>query len=164
MFHPRDPDVIFAGYEDCEIYRSDNGGETWKQLSVSVRFPEVTVGPGSNPAKRLLTLAAIASDPNVLYGAIEVGGVIRSRGASEEQGNRSNGVEKEKAHDRLMCYEPQRFRSIIRERRRRRQALIRSSFIRLPLRIASLSASVSSLFSRSSSSSCLHVSASTSCG
>ena len=37
-----------------EIYRSDNGGETWSQLPVSVRFPEVTVAPGANPAKRVL--------------------------------------------------------------------------------------------------------------
>lgn len=91
MFHPRDPNVIFAGYEDCEIYRSDNGGETWKQLPVSVRFPEVTVGPGSNPAKRLLTLAGIAADPNLLYGAIEVGGVIRSRDGGEHWENLSHG-------------------------------------------------------------------------
>ena len=91
MFHPRDPNVIFAGYEDCEIYRSDNGGETWKQLPVSVRFPEVSVGPGSNPAKRLLTLAGIAADPNVLYGAIEVGGVIRSRDGGEHWENLSHG-------------------------------------------------------------------------
>jgi len=28
MFHPRDPKIMFAGYESCEIYRSDNGGET----------------------------------------------------------------------------------------------------------------------------------------
>ena len=61
MFHPRDPNVVFAGYEDCEIYRSDNCGETWKQLPVSVRFPEVAVGPGSNPAKRLLTLAGLGN-------------------------------------------------------------------------------------------------------
>ncbi len=57
MFHPRDPNVMFAGYEDCEIYRSDNGGEAWGQLPVSVRFPEVTVGPGANPAKRILMLS-----------------------------------------------------------------------------------------------------------
>ena len=49
MFHPRDPKIMFAGYESCEIYRSDNGGETWRQLPVSVRFPEVTVAPGANP-------------------------------------------------------------------------------------------------------------------
>ena len=91
LFHPREPNVMFAGYEDCEIYRSDNGGETWRQLPVSVRFPEVTVGPGSNPAKRLLMLSASAADADVLYGAIEVGGVIRSRDGGEHWENLSHG-------------------------------------------------------------------------
>ena len=74
LFHPRDPNVMFAGYESCEIYRSDDAGERWTQLPVSVRYPEVAMAPGANPAKRLLTLAASASDPNEIYGAIEVGG------------------------------------------------------------------------------------------
>ena len=27
LFHPRDADLMYAGYENCEIYRSENGGE-----------------------------------------------------------------------------------------------------------------------------------------
>ena len=42
LFHPYDPDVIFVGYENCEIYRSDDAGERWIRLPVSVRFPEIT--------------------------------------------------------------------------------------------------------------------------
>jgi photosystem II stability/assembly factor-like uncharacterized protein len=91
MFHPRDPQVMFAGYESCEIYRSDNGGETWSQLPVSVRFPEVTVAPGANPAKRVLMLSGSMADANLLYGAIEVGGIIRSRDGGEHWENLSHG-------------------------------------------------------------------------
>jgi photosystem II stability/assembly factor-like uncharacterized protein len=91
MFHPCDPDVMFAGYEDCEIYRSDDGGEHWRQLPVRVRFPEVAVGPGANPAKRLLMLSASSTEPDTLYGAIEVGGVIRSRDGGEHWENLSHG-------------------------------------------------------------------------
>ena len=29
LFHPYDPDVMFVGYENCEIYRSDDAGERW---------------------------------------------------------------------------------------------------------------------------------------
>ena len=47
LFHPRTSDVVYAGYEGAEIYRSDDGGERWEQLPVSVRFPEVTIGPGA---------------------------------------------------------------------------------------------------------------------
>src|SRR5438128_4019466 len=50
-FDPRDPDRLYAGYENCEIFRSDDGGEHWEQVPVIVRFPEVTVAPGANPAK-----------------------------------------------------------------------------------------------------------------
>jgi photosystem II stability/assembly factor-like uncharacterized protein len=38
LFHPHDPDVIFVGYENCEIYRSDDAGKHWTRLPVSVRF------------------------------------------------------------------------------------------------------------------------------
>jgi photosystem II stability/assembly factor-like uncharacterized protein len=90
-FDPRDSDVMYAGYENCEIYRSDDGGEHWRPLPVTVRFPEVTVAPGANPAKRVLRLAANPDHPGELYGAIEVGGVIRSLDGGEHWENLSHG-------------------------------------------------------------------------
>ena len=91
LFHPRDPNVIFAGYESAEIYRSDDGGERWSQLPVSVRFPEVTVRPGANLAKRVLMMSPTMDDPGLLYGAIEVGGIIRSKDSGEHWENLSHG-------------------------------------------------------------------------
>ena len=32
-FDPRDPDRLYAGYENCEIFRSDDGGEHWDNMS-----------------------------------------------------------------------------------------------------------------------------------
>jgi photosystem II stability/assembly factor-like uncharacterized protein len=58
---------------------------------VSVRFPEVTVAPGANPAKRVLELAANPANPGEIYGAIEVGGVIRSLDGGEHWENMSHG-------------------------------------------------------------------------
>lgn len=92
LFHPRDPDVIFAGYENCEIYRSDDGGERWRPVPVSVRFPQITIRPGANPAKRLLMLAASKADAGQLFGAIEVGGLIRSLDGGEHWENLSHGL------------------------------------------------------------------------
>src|SRR4030095_585008 len=43
QFDPHDAKVMYAGYENCEIFRSEDGGEHWEQLPVTVRFPEVTV-------------------------------------------------------------------------------------------------------------------------
>jgi photosystem II stability/assembly factor-like uncharacterized protein len=91
LFHPRDANVMYAGYESCEIFRSDDGGERWSQLPVNVRFPEVTTGPGANLAKRVLMMAGSAADPNVLYGAIEVGGIIRTLDGGEHWENLSHG-------------------------------------------------------------------------
>ena len=90
-FDPRNSQVMYAGYENCEIYRSDDGGLHWRQLPVTVRFPEVTVAAGSNPAKRVLKLAANPANPDELYGAIEVGGVIRSLDGGEHWDNMSHG-------------------------------------------------------------------------
>jgi photosystem II stability/assembly factor-like uncharacterized protein len=91
LFHPHDPDVILVGTENCEIYRSDDGGERWTRLPVSVRFPDVTTAPGANPAKRVLKMDASASEPGHIYGAIEVGGTIRSRDGGEHWENLSHG-------------------------------------------------------------------------
>src|SRR5437868_6117174 len=91
LFHPHDPDVILVGCENCEIYRSDDAGEHWTRLPVSVRFPEITTASGANPAKRVLMLDASASEPDCLYGAIEVGGTIRSTDGGEHWENLSHG-------------------------------------------------------------------------
>ena len=90
-FDPNDSSVMYAGYENCEIFRSEDGGEHWRQLPVTVRFPEITVAPGANPAKRVLKLAANPANHDELYGAIEVGGVIRSLDGGEHWENVSHG-------------------------------------------------------------------------
>src|SRR5215470_7327845 len=66
LFDPRDAKTMYAGYENCEVFRSEDGGERWEQLPVTVRFPEVTVAPGANPAKRVLELSANPANPNEL--------------------------------------------------------------------------------------------------
>jgi photosystem II stability/assembly factor-like uncharacterized protein len=91
LFDPRDSRVLYAGYENCEIFRSEDGGERWRRLPVTVRFPEVTVAPGANPAKRVLELAANPANPREIYGAVEVGGVIRSLDGGEHWENMSHG-------------------------------------------------------------------------
>jgi photosystem II stability/assembly factor-like uncharacterized protein len=91
LFHPHDPSVIFVGYENCEIWRSDDAGERWARLPISVRFPDITTAAGSNPAKRVLKLDASMSEPNHLYAAIEVGGTLRSTDGGEHWENLSHG-------------------------------------------------------------------------
>jgi len=87
----RNSGVLYAGYENCKVFRSEDGGGHWRELPVIVRFPEVTVAPGANPAKRVLQLAMNPADPDELYAAIEVGGVIRSLDGGEHWENMSHG-------------------------------------------------------------------------
>jgi photosystem II stability/assembly factor-like uncharacterized protein len=91
LFHPHDPDTILVGCENCEIYRSDDAGRHWTRLPVSVRFPEVTTQPGANPAKRVLRMDAGTGKPDLLYAAIEVGGMLRSKDGGEHWENLSHG-------------------------------------------------------------------------
>jgi photosystem II stability/assembly factor-like uncharacterized protein len=91
LISPHDPRVLYAGYENCEIFRSEDGGEHWEQLPVVVRFPEITIAPGANPAKRILELAVNPADPREVYGAIEVGGLIRSVDGGDHWDNVSHG-------------------------------------------------------------------------
>ena len=90
-FDPRDSRVLYAGYENCEVYRSEDDGERWRRLPVAVRFPEITVAAGANPAKRVLKLAVNPVDSEEVYGAVEVGGVIRTRDGGEHWENLSHG-------------------------------------------------------------------------
>jgi photosystem II stability/assembly factor-like uncharacterized protein len=90
-FDPRDCQVLYAGYENCEIFRSEDGGKHWQQLPVMVRFPEVTVASGANPAKRVLELAVNPADSEEVYAAIEVGGLLRSLDGGLHWENMSHG-------------------------------------------------------------------------
>ncbi len=91
LFDSRNSDIMYAGYEACQIYRSEDGGDNWRQMPVSVRFPEITLGPGANSAKRVLMMSASKSDPDELYAAIEVGGLIRTQDGGDHWENLSHG-------------------------------------------------------------------------
>ncbi len=78
-FHPTSPDVMYAGYHPFDIRRSEDGGATWRSTSTEgVVFPHITtqVPPFD---KRVIGIAADPSDPNDVYAAIEVGGLLASR-------------------------------------------------------------------------------------
>ena len=55
-------------------------------------IPEIMMRPGANPAKRLLMMEASPFDQEILYGAIEVGGVMRTRDGGKSWENLSHGM------------------------------------------------------------------------
>ena len=91
-FRPDNPDVIYAGYEPCGVVRSEDGGETWRRTDTSgVRYPNVTTYMPPL-AKRVIGICADPSDPNDVYGAIEVGGLIASRDGGESWHSLTDGL------------------------------------------------------------------------
>lgn len=78
-FHPKDPQVMYAGLAPVGLYRSENGGETWARLAgakspghCEMGFPTRTIGISIDPAR-----------PDDVYAALEVSGVIRSSDGGE---------------------------------------------------------------------------------
>ena len=82
LFEPSNPDVVYVGTAPSAIYRSENGGRDWQRLPIVEPQGVVEMGFPT----RVVRLVADANQLGLIYAAIEVGGVIRSRdsGASWE--------------------------------------------------------------------------------
>jgi len=75
LFRPNDPQVVYCGTAPAAIYRSENGGDTWKRLTFAEPAGMVEMG---FPC-RIIGLAADPNDPDAVYAGLEVGGIIRSK-------------------------------------------------------------------------------------
>jgi hypothetical protein len=72
--HPADARVLFAGTVDGRLYRSDDGGSQWHALAAEL--PEGVCRMGF--PTRMLRVAVDPANPEEIYAALEVGGLIRS--------------------------------------------------------------------------------------
>ena len=79
LFHPRDANVLYAGAAPAAVYRTDNGGETWRRLT-ALRAPGHVK---MSFATRVIRLAADPTHPHELYAGLEVDGVQRSLDGGE---------------------------------------------------------------------------------
>lgn len=73
-----DRDVVYAGVQDAALFRSDDAGETWQELS---GLREHTTGPAWQPGAGGLCLHTVVQDPrgpDRLTVAISAAGVFRS--------------------------------------------------------------------------------------
>ena len=79
LVHPRNPRLLFAGASPVGVYRSEDGGDTWR------RMPGVTQ-PERVRMEFQCRVMRIAADPahgEHLYAALEVGGAMRSLDGGE---------------------------------------------------------------------------------
>ena len=91
LFNPRNPNVMYAGYEDSQIYRSEDRGENWHPLHVNVDYPVVTLQPRFS-SKRIIGMAADPNRPDEMYAAVEIGGLIRSLDGGESWQGMTDGL------------------------------------------------------------------------
>ena len=81
LFDPHDARVMYAGTSPAAVYKSDNGGDTWRKLGLR--------SPGHVKMSfdcRVTRLAADPSQPRELYAGLEVDGVLRSPRSGARRG------------------------------------------------------------------------------
>ena len=84
----RDPKRIFAGASPIAMYRSDDGGVSWRRLP-DPGMPIHCTGPF---ASRVMRLVQHPRRPEEIYAALEINGVMRSTDAGETWTDCSAGL------------------------------------------------------------------------
>ena len=77
--HPFKPDILYCGTAGCEIYRSDDGAQSWQYMST---VPSPDACDAVLPT-RVLGLAMEPSHPENIFAALEISGVARSSDAGK---------------------------------------------------------------------------------
>ena len=81
--HPHDPSVMFAGYDRSVISRSVDAGASWQPMNTAnVVFPHISMHP-REIVKRVIGISVDPGNPDDVYGAVEVGGLVASRDGGE---------------------------------------------------------------------------------
>src|SRR5438105_583976 len=74
-----EPGIVYLGIESAELFRSRDSGDTWECLHIR-RLPEAADWslPYSPRSGALRTIVLHPSNPLIIYGGVEQGGVIKS--------------------------------------------------------------------------------------
>jgi hypothetical protein len=86
--HPADSRTLYSGTVDARLYRSDDAGGSWQQLPASMPKGVCVMGFPT----RMLRITLDPSNPDELYAALEVGGVIRSLDGGRSWGSCNAGL------------------------------------------------------------------------
>ena len=94
LLNPTDPKEVYVGTEPANLYRSRDGGATWTDLKIrELPGSEGWYLPYSPRAGAVRTLAIHEMEPEVVYGGVEDGGLIKS-----EDGGRTWFIDHEGIH------------------------------------------------------------------
>lgn len=99
--HPNDPDIMLAGCGPISIYKSENGGQSWRRVGGQEPMTEcIDMSEGGFfKHSRIMSLAFDPTDPLMVYGAVETSGFIASSDAGESWHHRSEGLMAMVDHD-----------------------------------------------------------------
>ena len=85
------PDIVFAGAEDAALFRSEDGGLNWRELS-SLRSAKGNLWAPGAGGMAVHTILQDPSRPGRIYVAISAAGVFRSDDAGETWRARNRGL------------------------------------------------------------------------
>ncbi len=88
MIDARDPKRVFAGASPIDVYRSDDGGASWRKLPT----PKIAAHCSGPFASRVMRLAQNPKNPDEIYAALEINGVMRSTDGGESWTDCSDGL------------------------------------------------------------------------
>lgn len=92
----RDPKRMLAGASPIDVYRSEDGGTSWRKLAT----PKIGTHCKGPFASRVMRLAQNPKKPDEIYAALEINGAMRSTDGGETWTDCSDGLIKlaEKEH------------------------------------------------------------------
>ena len=79
LFRPHRPSVMFVGTAPAQIFRTQDAGESWEPLRIALGPDVMTMSFDT----RVIDIAADPVNPDLMYAALEVGGMIRSLDGGE---------------------------------------------------------------------------------
>ena len=93
-FHPTDPDTILTGCGPIGVYKSTDGGTSWRRVGSREAMNERLDMSNGKFFKhsRIMSLAYDPSDPAMVYGAVETSGFIVSEDGGESWADRSDAL------------------------------------------------------------------------
>lgn len=92
--HPSDPETMLAGMGPIGVYKTTDGGKSWRRTGSRDTMNErMDMSAGKFfKHSRIMSLAYDPADPNMVYGAVETSGFIVSENGGENWENRSAGL------------------------------------------------------------------------
>ena len=96
LVDPTNDDIVYAGMEPTHLYRSEDGGDTWHEVLGLMAMPQDVQDNWWSPVSgvgHVRNIFVHPDDSNILYLALEHGGIVRSFDRGETWEDVSKGID-----------------------------------------------------------------------